>query len=451
MSSSSNFEAFNLLEDNEWEEKIVEQNQQLDQLIEDIAIWPTTLPSQPTTQTARAKRRYIERKREEGHDTIFEQYFAEDPIYPPDFFRTRYRMRKPLFEKIMNKLIDTDNFFVQKRDATGRLGMSAIQKCTTAMRMLAYGAAADLHDEYLRMSAQLIRKSLIKFVEGVISNFGNEYLRKPNEEDLTRLLHIGEQRGFPGMVGSIDCMHWEWKNCPTAWAGQYAGRSGNPTIILEAVASQDLWIWHAFFGTPGSRNDINVLDQSPVFDDILEGRAPKVNYIVNGHEKNMGYYLTDGIYPQWAAFVKSIPGPQTMRHKLFARHQESARKDVERAFSVLQARFAFIKCPCLIWDRDIMGKIMIACIILHNMIVKDERSTYSNYCDPAEFIQDRLGQSSRENEDGDANNDFIYSTNRIASLASYMKNKAQLQNREAHKALRDDLVEHIWAKFGNCN
>ncbi|XP_047961476.1 uncharacterized protein LOC125206236 [Salvia hispanica] len=356
MSSSSNFEAFNLLEDNEWEEKIVEQNQQLDQLIEDMAIWPTTLPSQPTTQTARAKRRYIERKCEEGHDTIFEQYFAEAPIYPPDFFRTRYRMQKPLFEKIMNKLIDTDNFFVQKRDATGRLGMSAIQKCTATMRMLAYGAATDLHEEYLRMSAQLIRKSPIKFVEDVISNFGDEYLRKPNEEDLARLLHIGEQRWFPGMLGSIDCMHWEWKNCPTAWAGQYAGRSGSPTIILEAVASQDLWIWHAFFGTPGSRNDINVLDQSLVFDDILEGRAPKVNYIVNGHEKNMGYCLTDGIYPQWAAFVKSIPGPQTMRHKLFARHQESARKDVERDFGVLQACFAFIKCPCPIWDRDIMGK-----------------------------------------------------------------------------------------------
>ena len=188
----------------------------------------------------------------------------------------------------MNKLVETDNFFMQKRDATGRLGMSAIQKCTAAMRVLAYGTAADLHDEYLRMSAQLIRKSLIKFVEGVISNFGDEYLRKPTEEDLARLLHIGEQRGFPGMLGSIDCMHWEWKNCPTSWAGQYAGRSGSPTIILEAVASQDLWIWHAFFGTPGSRNDINVLDQSPVFDDILEGRAPKVNYIVNGHEKKYG-------------------------------------------------------------------------------------------------------------------------------------------------------------------
>jgi hypothetical protein len=30
------------------------------------------------------------------------------------------------------------------------------------------------------------------------------------------------------------------------------------TIVLEAVASQDLWICHIFFGLPGSLNDINV-------------------------------------------------------------------------------------------------------------------------------------------------------------------------------------------------
>src|SRR5438270_623559 len=26
----------------------------------------------------------------------------------------------------------------------------------------------------------------------------------------------------------------------------------------------DLWIWHAFFGMPGSCNDINILDRSPI-------------------------------------------------------------------------------------------------------------------------------------------------------------------------------------------
>ncbi|XP_010450364.1 PREDICTED: uncharacterized protein LOC104732513 [Camelina sativa] len=115
------------------------------------------------------------------------------------------------------------------------------------------------------------------------------------------------------MVGSIDCMHWEWKNCPTAWKGMYSRSTGKPTIVLEAVASYDLWIWHAFFGAPGTMNDLNILDRSNVFDDILNGNAPEVNYFVNGREYNLAYYLTDGIYPKWATFIQSIRLPQGRR------------------------------------------------------------------------------------------------------------------------------------------
>ena len=52
----------------------------------------------------------------------------------------------------------------------------------------------------------------------------------------------------------------------------------DPTTILQAVVSYDLQIWHAFFGTAGSHNDINVLDRSPLFNNPIEGRTPPVNY-----------------------------------------------------------------------------------------------------------------------------------------------------------------------------
>ena len=106
------------------------------------------------------------------------------------------------------------------------------------------------------------------------------------------------QHRFPGMLGSIDCMHWKWKNCPVAWKGQYSGHIHEPTIILEAMASFDLWIWHAFFGLPGSNNDINILEWSLIFSKLEQGHAPTVNYSINGHEYTMGYYLADGIYPK---------------------------------------------------------------------------------------------------------------------------------------------------------
>jgi hypothetical protein len=38
--------------------------------------------------------------------------------------------------------------------------------------------------------------------------FGVEYLRELNLEETQRLLSINKKRGFSGMLGSIDCMHW---------------------------------------------------------------------------------------------------------------------------------------------------------------------------------------------------------------------------------------------------
>ena len=109
------------------------------------------------------------------------------------------------------------------------------------------------------MGESTVLQTVKEFVNTVILVFGPEYLRAPKSSELQHILAVNEARSFPGMVGSIDCMHWEWANCPTAWARMYKGHKGKPTIILEAVATQDLRIWHAFFGLPGSHNDINVL------------------------------------------------------------------------------------------------------------------------------------------------------------------------------------------------
>ena len=121
--------------------------------------------------------------------------------------------------------------------------------------------------------------------------------------------------------------------------------------MLEAIASYDRWIWHGFFSTPSSNNDLNVLNQSLLFTQVLQGRAPEVKFTINGSEYNMGYYLADGIYPDWATFVKTITLPLTDKDRLFAQHQEAARKDVECAFGILQKRWAIICHPARLWYR----------------------------------------------------------------------------------------------------
>jgi hypothetical protein len=101
---------------------------------------------------------------------------------------------------------------------------------------------------------------------GIIECFGAEFIRRPTITDTQHLLAKVE----PIYMGDIKHL----------------------IIILEAIASYNRWIWHFFFWVAGSNNDINVLNQSPLFIDVIRGHTPEVCFTVNGHEHHMRYCNT---------------------------------------------------------------------------------------------------------------------------------------------------------------
>ena len=151
----------------------------------------------------------------------------------------------------------------------------------------------------------------------------------------------------------------------------------------------------------------------------------------------MRYYLADGIYPEWAAFAKSITRPQNDKAKLYAQHQESARKDVERAFGVLQKCWAIIRHLARLWEREQLADIMYACVTLHNMVVEDERDSYG-IPDDNTYEQSQVSAQITRLAQGP-----------IHGFAQVLEQDTNIRDRTIHRRLKADLVEHIWQKFGS--
>ena len=100
----------------------------------------------------------------------------------------------------------------------------------------------------------------------------------------------------------------------------------NPSIILEAVASYDLWIWHTYFGLPSYNNDINVLQPSNLFANLAQCITPPAHYTIQMTNCEIDYYLSNSIYSKWSTFVQNIFNLQGPKRQYFAMMQEACRK-----------------------------------------------------------------------------------------------------------------------------
>ena len=116
------------------------------------------------------------------------------------------------------------------------------------------------------------------------------------------------------------------------------------------------------------------------------------------------------------------PKATRSKKKLFAKAQEAYRKDVERAFGVLQARFAIVHGPVRFFYHETLQDIMKACIILHNMIIEDER-------DEIEAVD--LGYETPMSRE--PTNEFT----------EFIQVHQCIRDREVHSQLQMNLVKHL--------
>ncbi|GKC39625.1 ALP1-like protein isoform X1 [Tanacetum coccineum] len=141
------------------------------------------------------------------------------------------------------------------------------------------------------------------------------------------------------------------------------------------------------------------LHNAPLFDDLLEEKAPVAPFVVNGVGFEKGY---------------------------FKKRQDSARKDVERAFGVLEGRWGIIQQPAGQYHVNNIRRIMYYCIIIHNMILEDQKMTITDwnkmYANPSRNMQRTW----------------------VERCETHRRKAKELRDRETHISLQQNLMEHIW-------
>jgi hypothetical protein len=194
----------------------------------------------------------------------------------------------------------------------------------------------------------------------------------PSDAEKVEAMHY-KNHGVHGMIGSLDCSHFVWGNCPVAHHGQFQGKEGRPTIVVEAMADYNLYAWHAVFGYCGTLNDLSIWDSSYLLQSLCDGSFSKLDFpfTVGGERHEQLWMLVDGIYPSLARFVKPISVPVGKRETLFSTWQEAKRKDIERFFAVFKQKFGFFSRPITFAFMEDIIPTFYCCIILHNMAVKE--------------------------------------------------------------------------------
>lgn len=308
-----------------------------------------------------------------------------DPIhYNGKTFRRRFRVPFVIFEKILSLCESAKSFEDETKllfakaeiDCCGQETVPISLLILGCLRILGRGMCMDGINELTNISMEVHRVFFHKFCFYFANKLFDVYCGPPTtEEEISSVTRAYGLLGFPGCIGSVDCVHVAWDRAPHLVRWKYIGKEHYPTVAYEVTCTHARKIISCSSGFPGSHNDktivrfdefVTALNTKKMYSDIKFPVKNELGVI----EMLVGLYLIcDNGYHRWRCLQNPEKWSNDEYVIAFSRHLESIRKDIECCFGILKGRWRILKIPVLFQSQSAVDNIFKTCCVLHNIIL----------------------------------------------------------------------------------
>jgi hypothetical protein len=241
-----------------------------------------------------------------------------------------------------------------------------------ALRFYAAGSyQADVgYNCFMGISKQSVSNALHEVTEALNQpQVLNTYIKFPNNLEALRSIRqkFYTQYGVPGIVGCIDCTHVAIvppaRNNPQLPEHIFVNRKGYHSLNCQLICDPNLKILNVVANYPGNTHDSFIWNNSQVQELLRQiHREGHRDYYLIG---DSGYALRPWLFTP----VTPVPQQDTPEHR-YNEVIKQIRSLIERCNGLLKARFrCCLKHRVLHYTPEMAGKIVNACVVLHNLCV----------------------------------------------------------------------------------
>jgi hypothetical protein len=281
-------------------------------------------------------------------------FVRKDPfeLYNDADFKERYRINKNTFNTLLN-LIRRHLEPATKRNQS----ISAKLQLIVTLRFLASASFQQVLGDNIGIHKSSTSR-IVTRVCNLIAALKPRYIKMPVTDQERHLIKSGFHniRGFPKVIGAIDCTHIKILSPGGEQAERFRNRKGYFSINVQGVCDSELKIINIVARWPGSVHDSTIFNDSPLCADLAAGMY------------ETDFLLGDNGYPCKSYLLTPLLNPRNRMERAYNASHRSTRNCIERCFGVLKRRF-----PCLSRGLNMKPQttlhIIVACAVLHNICI----------------------------------------------------------------------------------